>query len=129
MVHRAIFGSIERFLGVLIEHCAGNFPLWLAPVQARVLTLSSEQTDYARQIGAQLQEATIRVETDLRDEKIGHKIREAELQKIPVMLIVGKKEAANGQVSIRRHGKGDLGAVAPAECIAQLRREIAERRR
>jgi len=128
MVHRAIFGSIERFLGVLIEHCAGRFPLWLTPVQARVLTLSQEQEDYARQVAAQLCAAGLRVEIDSRDEKIGHKIREAEILKTPVMLVVGKKEAANAEVSVRRHGRGDLGAMPLAQCIAQLVEEVNEKR-
>ncbi|HBF35678.1 TPA: threonine--tRNA ligase [Candidatus Sumerlaeota bacterium] len=128
MIHRAIFGSIERFLGILIEHYAGNFPLWLAPVQVRVLSLSSDLLDTAADIAAQLKAAGLRVETDVRDEKIGAKIREAEMMKIPVMLIVGKKEAAEGKVSVRRHGKGDQGALTLAEAIATLKEESASRK-
>jgi threonyl-tRNA synthetase len=129
MIHRAIFGSIERFLGILIEHYAGNFPLWLAPVQARVLSLSQEQEAYADQVRKRLHDAGLRVEMDVRNEKIGHKIREAELAKIPVMLVVGKKEAAEEKVAIRRHGLGDRGAQTISECIAALQLEIAEKRR
>jgi threonyl-tRNA synthetase len=129
MVHRAIFGSIERFLGILLEHYAGNLPLWLAPVQVRVLSLSGEQHGYAVEVGERLRGAGLRAETDVRDEKIGHKIREAELQKVPVMLVVGKKEAAAAQVSVRRHGLGDQGAVALEECVAALRQEALERRK
>ncbi|MBN1866847.1 threonine--tRNA ligase [Candidatus Sumerlaeota bacterium] len=129
MIHRAIFGSIERFLGILIEHYAGNFPLWLAPVQARVLSLSQEQEAYADQVRKRLHDAGLRVETDVRNEKIGHKIREAELAKIPVMLVVGKKEAAEEMVAVRRHGLGDQGALSIDDCIASLQREIAEKRR
>ena len=128
MIHRAIFGSVERFLGILIEHCAGNLPLWLAPVQARVLSLSVEQEAYAERAAAELRAAGLRTETDLRSEKIGHKIREAELQKVPVMLVVGKKEAAQETVSLRRHGLGDQGALPLTECVEALRTEARERR-
>jgi len=129
MVHRVIFGSIERILGVLIEHYAGNLPLWLAPVQARVLSLSSDQHGYAVEAGERLRGAGLRAETDVRDEKIGHKIREAELQKVPVMLVVGKKEAAAAQVSVRRHGLGDQGAIPLDQCVAALEQEVLERRK
>lgn len=92
MIHRAPFGSLERFIGVLIEHCAGNFPLWLAPVQVAVLPLSDELNDYAEAVGRRLLEAGFRVEVDTRTETIGYKIRQAEVQKIPYMLIVGRRE-------------------------------------
>jgi threonyl-tRNA synthetase len=128
MIHRAIFGSIERFLGIVIEHFAGNFPLWLAPVQARILTLSNDQEEFGRQVLAQLRAAGLRAEADFADEKIGQKIRQAELQKIPVMLVIGKKEAAEGRVSIRRHGKGDTGSLPLDEALTQLQQEIAEKR-
>jgi threonyl-tRNA synthetase len=129
MVHRAIFGSIERFLGILIEHYAGNFPLWLAPEQVRVLTLTDEQAEYAAAVVAALRAAGLRAEADMSSEKIGYKIREAEMQKIPAMLIVGKKESTDGAVSVRRHGVGDQGSVALAECVAALVAEVKERRR
>lgn len=128
MVHRAIFGSVERFLGILIEHCAGNFPLWLAPEQVRVLTLSSELEDYARQVERALGEAGLRTALDLRDEKIGAKIREAELMKIPAMVVIGKKEAAEGKVSLRRHGIGDQGAMPLEDACARLADEARQRR-
>ena len=128
MVHRAIFGSIERFLGILTEHCAGNFPLWLAPEQVRVLTLSSELEEYANTVREELRAVGLRAELDLRDEKIGAKIREAELQKIPAMLIIGKKEAEERKVSVRRHGIGDQGAVALETAIAGLKDESDARR-
>ena len=127
MIHRAIFGSIERFLGILTEHWAGDFPLWLAPVQAIVLSISADQHDYARSVLSQLQAAGIRAEIDLSDEKIGKKIREAELRRIPMMLVVGKNEAAKGQVALRRRHLGDQGALALEELIAKARHEIDER--
>jgi threonyl-tRNA synthetase len=123
MIHRAIFGSIERFLGILIEHYAGALPLWLAPVQVRVLSLSSDQREYAAAVAARLREEGMRAEADVRDEKIGMKIRDAELAKIPVMLIVGKKEAESRAISIRRHGIGDQGALDLDACVDQLKKE------
>ncbi len=127
MVHRAIFGSIERFLGILIEHYAGNFPLWLAPQQVRVLSLTSDQAEYAEQIVAQLKAAGLRAESDNRPEKIGNKIRQAEVDKVPAMLIVGKKEQEAGAVSVRRHGKGDTGSAALDSVIASLVEESRNR--
>lgn len=127
MIHRAIFGSIERFLGILIEHYAGNFPLWLAPEQVRVLTLTSEQDDYAHEVSEQLRAAGLRSSVDLRNEKIGMKIREAEMQKVSAMLIVGKKEAEDHTVSLRRHGKGDQGSLSLDACTAALGKENSER--
>lgn len=129
MVHRAIFGSIERFLGILIEHYAGNFPLWLAPEQVRVLTLTDEQAEYAGQVVTALRAAGLRAEADTSSEKIGYKIREAEMQKIPAMLVVGKKEAAEGAVSVRRHGVGDQGSMALVACVEALVAEVNEKRR
>jgi threonyl-tRNA synthetase len=104
MLHRAMFGSLERFTGILIEHYAGHFPLWLAPVQAVVATITSDADDYARELQALAQRQGLRVETDLRNEKINYKVREHSLAKIPVLLVVGKKEAAERSVSIRRLG-------------------------
>jgi len=127
MIHRAIFGSIERFLGILTEHCAGDFPLWLAPVQAIVLPISSEQVGYARQAVAQLKENGIRCEADFSNEKIGKKIREAELRKIPFMLVAGAKEAETGQLAVRRRHLGDQGAKNIDEVIADMQKEVKER--
>lgn len=109
MIHRAPFGSLERFIGVLIEHYAGNFPMWLAPVQAIVLPLSEQHIDYAGLVCRELRDAGFRVDVDERNEKLGYKIREAELQKIPYMLVVGEKERGGRQASVRLHGEGDRG--------------------
>lgn len=124
MIHRALMGSFERFIGILIEHYAGEFPLWLAPVQATVLSITDNQVDYARAVVKQLTDAGLRVELDDRSESIGKKIREAELHKIPYMLVIGEREAQEGQVSIRRHGKGDEGALALDELISRLTNEV-----
>jgi threonyl-tRNA synthetase len=107
MLHRAIFGSYERFIGILIEHYAGKFPLWLAPVQAVVATIVSEADDYAKAVAAKLEARGIRVETDLRNEKINYKVREHSLAKVPLLLVVGKREADEGTVAIRRLGSDD----------------------
>ncbi len=111
VIHRAPFGSMERFIGVMIEHFAAEFPLWLAPVQAVVLPITNQHVEYATQVFDQLKTAGIRVELDDRNEKIGYKIRDWELKKVPYMLVVGEKEQANNTVSVRQHKKGDLGAV------------------
>jgi len=124
MVHRALYGSIERFFGILIEHYAGAFPVWLAPVQAIVLPITDRQLDYARCLRDQLDAAGIRVNIDDRSEKVNLKIREAQLQKIPYMLVVGDREAANGQVAVRNRKHGDLGAKPVAEFISEIRRLI-----
>jgi threonyl-tRNA synthetase len=124
MIHRAILGSIERFFGILIEHYAGAFPLWLAPVQARVMTITDRQRDYASQVGERLLAAGIRAETDLRNEKISYKIREAQTEKIPYMLVVGDREVAAGKVAVRVRGGNDLGPMLVDECLAKLREEI-----
>src|ERR1700722_6219978 len=124
MVHRALYGSLERFFGILIEHYAGAFPVWLAPVQAVVLPITDRQLDYSRSVRDQLDAAGIRVTVDDRSEKVNLKIREAQLQKIPYMLVVGDREAANGQVAVRNRKHGDLGAKPLAEFIAEIRRLI-----
>jgi threonyl-tRNA synthetase len=111
MIHRAPFGSLERFIGVLIEHCGGNFPTWLAPVQVAVLPVGQDFVAYAGDVAAQLQKAGFRVETDARNEKVGYKIRGAEVLKVPYMAIVGSREMDGGTVSVRRHGEGDLGSM------------------
>jgi threonyl-tRNA synthetase len=120
MLHRAILGTFERFLGVFIEHCGGKFPFWLTPVQVAITTITSDGDDYAHQLCQQLKEQGIRVELDLRNEKISYKIRELSLQKIPVILVVGKREAENGSVAVRRLG-GEAQEVLPfADVLAQL---------
>lgn len=120
MIHRAPFGSLERFIGVLIEHYAGNFPFWLAPVQAIVLPLSEHYMEYAQQVRQRLDSLGFRVELDDRSEKLGYKIREAEMQKIPYMLIVGAKEQEAGSASVRVHGEGDKGMQSLDEIIAEF---------
>lgn len=124
MIHRALMGSLERFFGILIEHYAGQFPLWLAPVQALILPITDRHHEYAERVYQQLREKQIRAEVDKRNEKVGFKIREAELQKIPYMLIVGDKEIANHQVSIRHKGEGDRGAMGVEEFITLAQNEI-----
>jgi len=124
MVHRALLGSLERFFGVLIEHYAGDFPVWLAPIQVKVLPVVDEVNDYAAEIVNQFKIAGIRVEADLRNEKIGFKIREAENLKIPYMLIVGKKEMAEAKVSLRRHKMGDQGLIASNDVINEILEKI-----
>jgi threonyl-tRNA synthetase len=121
MVHRALYGSIERFFGILLEHYAGAFPVWLAPVQAIVLPITDRQTEYARLVRDQLDAAGIRVTVDDRSEKVNLKIRDAQLQKIPYMLVVGDREGANGQVAVRNRKHGDLGAKPVAEFITEIR--------
>ena len=111
MLHRAAVGSIERFLGILIEEFMGDFPLWLAPVQARVLPISEKFVDYAKQVEKELVNAGVRVEVDESNEKLGYKIRQCELQKVPYLLIVGEKEVADGVVSVRRRKEGDKGSM------------------
>ena len=125
MIHRVIFGSIERFIAILTEHYAGAFPAWLAPVQVRVLPISENAHDYARRINDALTGADLRAELDLRNEKIGYKIREAQLQKIPYMLVIGEKEAQSGLVSVRGRKDGDLGSMEPGAFIKKLSGEIA----
>jgi threonyl-tRNA synthetase len=125
MIHRAPFGSLERFVAVLIEHCAGNFPLWLSPDQVAVLPISERFNDYAKLVYERLKGMDIRGLLDDRDEKIGRKIRDAEVKKIPFMLIVGEREAAEQQVAIRQHGKGDQGSVSLEDFVTRFREECA----
>ncbi len=124
MIHRAPFGSLERFVAVLIEHCAGNFPLWLTPEQFIVLPISEKYEDYAKKVLENLNNSDIRGLIDLRDEKIGRKIRDAEIKKIPYMLIIGEKEMGESKVSVRKHGEGDLGSMTLEEFENQLIKEI-----
>ena len=125
MLHRVILGSIDRFLGVLIEHYAGAFPVWLSPVQVKVLTITDKSANYAESVAGTLKKQGFRVETDLRNEKIGYKIREARLEKIPYMLIIGEKEAVSGAVSVRHREDGDRGVVSLDSFIDSVRDEIA----
>jgi threonyl-tRNA synthetase len=127
VIHRAIFGSFERFMALLIEHFAGAWPLWLAPVQAIVLPISDRHQEYARRVRDDLAAAGLRVEVDERQEKIGYKIREAQLQKVPYMLVTGDREAAEGTVSVRSRSGGDLGARAVADFVAVARQEMDTR--
>jgi threonyl-tRNA synthetase len=128
MIHRAPFGSMERFVGILIEHFAGAFPLWLAPEQARVLPISEKFSDYGRRVEAELKARGYRVTGDYRPEKIGYKIREAQLEKIPYMLVVGDKEQTGGTVSVRERVEGDLGPMAVAQLVARMDQEVREKR-
>jgi len=125
MIHRAPFGSLERFVAVLIEHCAGEFPLWLTPDQVAILPISEKYAEYAQKLYSALEEADITGFVDHRDEKIGRKIRDAELKKIPIMLIVGEKEAEQNEVSIRKHGQGDQGSMSIENFVSYFNREKA----
>ncbi|MFZ5591991.1 MAG: threonine--tRNA ligase [Bacillota bacterium] len=127
MIHRVIFGSIERFIGILIEHFAGAFPAWLAPVQARVLPITDRHLDYARQVTETLASAGIRAELDERNEKVNYKIREAQSQRIPYMLVVGDREAQEGTVAVRHRSAGDQGAMPLNQFLALLQEEIASK--
>lgn len=124
MIHRAPFGSLERFVAVLIEHCAGNFPLWLAPEQVSILPISEKYVDYARQIKEELEAIDIRGSVDERDEKIGRKIRDAEVSKVPYMLVVGEKEQAEGAVAVRAHGMQDMGSMAIQAFVDHFRAAV-----
>ena len=126
MIHRAPFGSLERFVAVLIEHTAGNFPLWLSPEQFTVLPISDKFADYAYEVKAKLEAAELRGTVDARDERIGRKIRDAELAKTPYLLVVGEKEAQDGLVSVRRHGEGDIGSMPMDSFIKSVNSQIAE---
>ncbi|MEQ9468148.1 MAG: threonine--tRNA ligase [Ekhidna sp.] len=126
MIHRAPFGSMERFIAILIENCAGEFPLWLAPEQIAILPISEKYHDYAKKVYLDMQENDIRGFIDERDEKIGKKIRDAEVKKIPYMLIVGEKETADGAVSVRQHGAGDIGSMKKEEFIRFFQDKVAE---
>jgi len=125
MVHRALFGSVERFFGVLIEHYAGAFPLWLAPVQVGLVPISERHLGYAEKVVEKLKEAGFRVETDARNEKMNAKIRDLANQKTPYILVFGDKEEAAGTVSVRTRGKGDQGSVALDEFIAKAQALVA----
>jgi threonyl-tRNA synthetase len=128
IIHRAPLGTHERFIGFLLEHYAGKFPAWLAPLQVKILPISDKFMDYANGILKSLKDIGIRAEIDDRNEKIGKKIRDTEMMKVPYMLVVGEKEMNEGKVAIRRQGKGDLGAKPVNEFITELSSEINERR-
>ncbi len=127
MIHRVVFGSIERFIGVITEHFAGAFPTWLSPVQVKVMAMTDRTAEQTKQIAAELEAAGLRVETDLRNEKIGFKIREAQMQKIPYMLIIGDKEVENGVVAVRSRKGGDLGTMPLADFKAKVVEEVTTR--
>jgi threonyl-tRNA synthetase len=127
MIHRAPFGSMERFCGILIEHFAGAFPLWLAPEQVRVLPISEKYSEYGHKVELELKAAGFRAAGDYRPEKIGAKVREAQLDKVPYMLVVGEKEVAGGTVAVRDRVDGELGAMPVAELVTRLAREVREK--
>jgi threonyl-tRNA synthetase len=127
MLHRAILGSLERFIGILIENFAGSLPLWLAPMQAMVLSISEKHVDYAADVAKKLHEAGFRVDSDLRDVKITYKIREHSLNRLPYQLVVGDKEKADGLVAVRTRGGQDLGQMTVEALIERLQGEVAAR--
>jgi threonyl-tRNA synthetase len=127
IIHRAPLGTHERFIGFLLEHYAGRFPTWLAPVQVKILPISDKFMDYAKEVLQKLKKADIRAEIDDRNEKIGKKIRDTELMKVPYMLVVGEKEVNENKASIRKHGKGDVGAKSVDEFLKEIVEEVRER--
>ena len=127
MIHRVVFGSIERFIGIITEHFAGAFPVWLSPVQVKVMPITDRTSDYAKDVAAKLSAAGVRVETDLRNEKIGYKIREAQMQKTPYMLVIGDREAESGAVAVRTRSGEDLGAMPLDAFIERITGEIKSR--
>jgi threonyl-tRNA synthetase len=126
MIHRAPFGSMERFVAVLLEHCAGNFPMWLTPHQAIILPISEKHTEYAQNLLKLLDNYDIRALVDERNEKTGRKIRDAEISKIPFMLIVGDKEMEDQTVSVRKHGEGDLGTLSVEDFVKKVDKIVEE---
>lgn len=124
MIHRVVFGSLERFMGVLIEHFAGKFPLWLSPVQVKILPISDKFAAYARSVEDALKKAGFRCEVDVRSEKIGYKIRQARLERVPYMLVVGEKECAEGSVSVRKRDEGDIGSMSVEQLLEMLQKEM-----
>ncbi len=128
MIHRVVYGSIERFIGILIEHYAGAFPAWLAPQQVRILPITDKQAAAAKELADKMFDLGLRVHLDDRNEKLGYKIREAQMQKVPYTLVIGDKEIAEGTVNVRRRGEGDIGAMGQDEFIAMLQKEIAEKK-
>jgi threonyl-tRNA synthetase len=129
MLHRAIFGSLERFIGILIEEHAGAFPTWLAPVQAVILNITEKQADYVREVTETLKNQGLRVESDLRNEKVGFKIREHTLQRVPYLLVAGDREAGSHSLAVRTRSGKDLGAMSVETLAEKLAREVASRGR
>jgi threonyl-tRNA synthetase len=127
MIHRALFGSVERFIGVLIENYAGDFPLWLAPVQLRLIAVSDGQIEYAEQVVAKFKAAGIRVQLDHSGDRMAKQIRKAELEKVPVMAVIGAKEVEAGTLSIRSRKHGELGAISVDEAISKMQQAIGDR--
>ena len=127
MIHRACFGSLERFIGILTEHYAGAFPTWMAPVQVKIMSISEKHNDYAHEIAKAFRNDYVRVEVDDRNEKIGYKIREAQMEKVPYMLVVGDKEMEAQAVSIRKRGEGEKGDMPWKEFLAAIKEEIKDR--
>lgn len=127
MLHRAILGSLERFIGILIEHYGGKFPLWMSPVQIIILPISDKFNEYAMKIETKMKNNRIRAESDLSSEKLGYKIRKAQMNKVPYMLIVGEKELDSGSVSVRHRDKGDIGSSKPDEILKIILEENANR--
>jgi threonyl-tRNA synthetase len=127
MVHRALMGSLERFFGILIEHYNGNFPLWLAPVQMTVVPIAERHSEYAEKLAERFRAAGFRPHVDLRREKLNYKIRDAETHKVPLLLVVGDKEAAASTASLRVHGQGDKGAVEVEALLAKIRSLVDSR--
>ncbi len=129
MLHRAIFGSLERFIGILLEHHAGNLPLWLAPTQAKVLTITSDADDYALELVSKLRSAGINADADLRNEKISYKVREHSVAKVPILMAVGQREVDEKTVALRRLGSKNQRVVSVGDAIAELSDEIRYRGR
>jgi threonyl-tRNA synthetase len=127
MVHRALLGSVERFMGVLIEHYAGAFPVWLAPVQVKILTITDRQNEWAKEVAKKLADQGFRIETDMRNEKIGLKIREATLQKVPYMAVVGEREAKERKIALRKLNGEDAGTLSVEELAQRLGRDVQKR--
>ena len=127
MIHRVIFGSIERFIGILTEHFAGKFPLWLAPVQVKLLTVTEKFAEYAEEVGNKLSNEGLRVEVDVRNEKIGYKIREARNERVSYIGVIGEKEMESGTLTVRSGKEGELGTLNLDEFIAKLKKEIEEK--
>jgi len=127
MIHRVVFGSLERFIAIVTEHFAGAFPVWLSPVQVKILTIVEKHIPYAQSLLSQLEEKGIRAELDTRNEKIGFKIREAQMEKVPYMLVIGDKEMETGQVAVRSRKNGDMGALPVEAFIEKTTDEIAQK--
>jgi threonyl-tRNA synthetase len=127
VIHRVVYGSIERFMGILIEHFAGRFPVWLAPVQVKLLPIADRHNDYVKELAEKFEAQGIRVEYDDRSEKIGYKIREAQLQKVPYMLIIGDQEIESGDIAVRSRDAGELGKMSHEDFVAKVLGENKER--